>query len=74
MHKEDGCAAAIGSLVITLTAGLVGWAIGVEHGRHNIRVEAVEHGAAEWVVDSSGESTFQWTTEIQSPTEPVPEE
>lgn len=26
----------------------------------NLRIEAVQQGAAEWIVDEAGKTTFQW--------------
>jgi hypothetical protein len=35
-------------------------AVCVEHGKHQIRVEAVNQGAAEWVIDPHGRTCFRW--------------
>ncbi len=53
-----------------MTMLLIGFALGVtvflpacSSGRHEVQVEAVEHGAAHWEADKTGATTFHWNDE-----------
>ena len=45
-------------VVILLLMALVG--AGYENGKHQLRVEAVQAGHAEWVINEHGQRVFRW--------------
>lgn len=45
-------------VVLVLIIGL----FAVAHQCDQLKIEAVKHGAAEWIVDDEGKTTFQWKT------------
>jgi hypothetical protein len=44
----------------------IGGTGGKDIGIHRIRIEAVEHGFAQWKVDSLGQTEFQWNVKTVS--------
>lgn len=52
----------LGLLAAAIYAALVAGLTVVAKQCDQLKIEAIKHGAAEWVVDSEGQTTFQWKT------------
>lgn len=58
-----GCAVLMVSLFVFVLGALTGGALSTftwKDAMHSMRVEALERGHAEWVVDSAGNTEFKW--------------
>lgn len=49
----------IGLIVVLISSGFVG-GCNYGFGKNMVYTEAVEHGHAEWVVDTDGDTNFRW--------------
>ena len=52
----------LGLLAVAIYAALVAELTVAAKQRDQLKIEAIKHGAAEWVVDEAGNTTFQWKT------------
>lgn len=52
----------LGLLATAIYAALVTGLAIVAKQRDQLKLEAIKHGAAEWIVDDAGNTTFQWKT------------
>lgn len=50
----------IGLVATSIAAALVAGLLVVAKQRDQLKIEAIKHGAAEWIVDEAGQTTFQW--------------
>lgn len=49
-----------GVVFLFIACGMLGYVVGMYQGKHMTRVEAVQRGHAEWVVNAEGETGFVW--------------
>jgi hypothetical protein len=50
----------LGEVLCLFILVFVGWLLGTGLTEKKYRQEAVDHGAAEWVVDNQGHVEFKW--------------
>ena len=49
-------------IAVLIFGSLVAGLAIVAKQRDQLKLEAIKHGAAEWIVDDTGNATFQWKT------------